>query len=91
MDGFSKFKNWQTVKNQSITIDFNNTYQTLHALKLKEILGKLAISHKLEEISKCCQKDFLTSSRTVYERVKLRIWPKDKQKYCQDIFLATDV
>ena len=44
---------------ESITIDFNNIYPSMHALEqLKEFFGKLAISQKLEEISKCCQKDF---------------------------------
>ena len=50
----------QQKSGESITIDFNNIYPPVHALELKEFFGKLAISRKLEEISKCCQKDFLS-------------------------------
>ena len=45
---------------ESITIDFNNIYLPVHALELKEFFGKLAIPQKLEELSKCCQNDFLS-------------------------------
>ena len=57
----------------------------MYALELSEFFGKLAVSQKLEEISKCCQKDFLknislkaqfhilTISRTVHERVNFKI------------------
>ena len=43
---------------ESITIDFYTIYPSMHALELKEFFGKLAISQKLEEISKCCKKTF---------------------------------
>ena len=58
------FQNSKTGRQQksgiSITIDFNNIYLPVHALELKEFFGKLALSQKLEEISKYCQKDFLS-------------------------------
>ena len=61
MDGFSKFKNWQTAKNQEnpLHINLNNVNAFAHALEQIVFFGKLAVSQKLEEISKCCQKDFL--------------------------------
>ena len=48
MDGFSKFRNWQTAKNQEnpsqlISITYICPW---HALELKEYFGKLAISQK---------------------------------------------
>ena len=43
---------------ESITINFNNLNAFAHALEQKAIFVKLAISQKLEDISKCCQKDF---------------------------------
>ena len=61
MDGFSIQKLADGEKSrESITIDFNKIYPPVHALELKEFFEKLAISQKLEEISKCCQTDFLS-------------------------------
>ena len=45
---------------ESITINFNNVNAFMHVLEQKVFFGKLAIYQKLEEISKCCQKDFLS-------------------------------
>ena len=45
---------------ESITINFNNVNAFAHVLEQKVFFGKLAISQKLEDISKCCQKDFLS-------------------------------
>ena len=57
MDGFQKLAGGAK-SGESFTINFNNIYLPVHALELKDFFGKLAISQKLEEISKCCQKDF---------------------------------
>ena len=39
-------------------MNFNNVNACAHALEQKSFFEKLAISQKLQEISKCCQKDF---------------------------------
>ena len=61
MERFSKFKNWQMAKNQENPSQLISIYARACS-RAKEFFGKLAISQKLEEISKCCQKDFLILS-----------------------------
>ena len=43
---------------ESTAMNFNNANACAHALEQKSFFEKLAISQKLQEISKCCQKDF---------------------------------
>ena len=58
------FQNWETGRWQKIRRIHHNWFQDIyppvHALELKEFFGKLAMSQKLDEMSKCCQKDFLS-------------------------------
>ena len=57
MDGFSKFKNWQTAKNQETPLQY-------------EILSK-GLFIRIKNISLKAQVHILMISRTVYERVKV--------------------